>query len=86
MIKIRTTSGGTVRTLVRDLVGRTVRVDRVLRNEYTEVPAGTEFEVVGFFRGLDLRGPKCSTCGVAVFFRKIPYRDVELVPRKETGE
>lgn len=65
---------------MKDYVGMKVRTLCDLRSGLQMIPKGMDLTVSGTWRGtFNLRGEPCSRCGVAIFIRQVPKRDVQLV-------
>lgn len=67
---------------VTDWVGKRVRTRYELRNGLMVIPKGTVCEVTYARSGLSLKTEACGCCGVAVYIKRVPASDVELVPPK----
>lgn len=65
--------------LKRDWVGLTVKTVATLRNRNIEIPAGTTCTVTYNRAGLTLKTEPCAHCGVSVYIKKVPERDVDIV-------
>ena len=80
MAEVRTTTGRTVRVLMRDLVGRKVRTRYALRNSLAVVPVGTICKVTGWWRsGVTLEAAPCDHCGVKLRHTRVHRDLIELV-------
>jgi hypothetical protein len=61
------------------LIGRKVKALRELKNGYSIAPAGIILTITGKQNGIHAVGPRCKSCGVAVYFKKIEPAALELL-------
>jgi hypothetical protein len=57
----------------------TVRTNRVLRNGWMEIPAGTLCRITDKRGGFKLETEPCKCCGVRVYISKVLPEDVDVV-------
>jgi hypothetical protein len=59
-----------------------VKTNKVLRNGFMEIPAGTVCDIKRKFSGFTLETDPCKVCGVRIYIRKVPHEDVDLITNK----
>ena len=82
-VEIETVDGEMVKTLMRDLIDRRVRLKQAISNHYVTLAAGTACTVTGLWRNshLNLRSDKCYECGVRIHISRVNRNSVQLVPK-----
>ena len=61
------------------LKGRAVITNHVLKNYYSEIPAGTKCTITRKFKGFNLRSEPCKLCGVKVDLSRVNPEAVTLL-------
>ena len=63
----------------KQLMGRKVRLNRLVSTRFLDIPAGTVLTIEGKYNGLEVVTDPCSCCGVAARVIKLDPTALDLL-------
>ena len=71
--------------LKRDWIGKTVQLNKEIRNGYLVLPVGTRAVVTDAHNKANLVGEPCKCCRVSIRISRVPWEDLEIIEKDPNG-